>query len=122
MSPEICSGATVDARSDVYSLGAVIYFMLTGRTVFEGRGIAEILAAHVNRLPEPPSRHARVPADLDAVVMRCLAKRPEDRYPDMSALEEALGGCADAGTWAKRHAQAAWHAMRVPESIKTRTL
>jgi serine/threonine-protein kinase len=104
MSPEICSSAAVDARSDVYSLGAAMYFMLTGRTVFPGRTLGEIVASQVSRLPEPPSRICPVPPDLEEVVMRCLCKRPEDRFASMIELEAALAKCEDASSWEKAHA------------------
>ena len=92
MSPEATNGRTVDARSDVYSLGCVLYFMLAGHPPFAESSPAEVLFAHAHR--EPPSlrigRRTRLPANLEQVVMRCLNKAPEDRYSNASELVRAL--------------------------------
>jgi serine/threonine-protein kinase len=90
MSPEQADGRDdLDARSDVYSLGCLAYFLLTGRPPFADRSPVKMLAAHLYETPELP---AGVPADLAAVVMRCLAKAPADRFPDVASLDAALAG------------------------------
>ncbi len=81
MSPEQCRGASdVDQRSDIYSIGCVMFELLTGRTVFPAQGLGEVLAAH-QRLPPPTilSVDRTLPRELDALIQRMLAKRPEDR-------------------------------------------
>jgi tRNA A-37 threonylcarbamoyl transferase component Bud32 len=97
ISPEAVLGLEVDARADVYALGAVVYFMLTCRPPFERRdeGALGVLLAHVHHPPEPPSVRmgAQIPADLEAIVMRCLEKMPAARYPDATALAAALVAC-----------------------------
>ena len=80
----------MDARSDIYNLGAVAFFALTGRPPFPGRTLGQILAAHRN---EPPPPLKDVPADLAAVVTRCLSKDPADRFPSAAELDRALGRC-----------------------------
>jgi serine/threonine-protein kinase len=112
MAPEVCEGERADARSDMYSLGAVLYFMLTAHAVFDG-GLAEVVMAHVNAKPAPPSTHvASLPADLERVVMRCLAKRPDERFATMRELEAALAACECAGQWTAADARRAWAVAR----------
>ncbi len=91
MSPEQVHGRVTDPRSDVYSLGATLYFALTGRPPFEGTNTATLMLAHAHDVPSPPSSVSQaVSPALDAVVLRCLAKDPADRYADATALEAAL--------------------------------
>ncbi|MCC6522939.1 MAG: serine/threonine protein kinase [Polyangiaceae bacterium] len=96
-SPEQVLGGRVDARADLYSMGLVLYACLCGRGPFDDCPSAvDMLQAHATRTPEPPSRHAApshgpLPAGLEAVVMRCLAKRPEDRFATAAELDAALG-------------------------------
>jgi tetratricopeptide (TPR) repeat protein len=98
LSPEIVKRGAVDARADLYSLGALAYEMLTGRAPFVRPTPMEVLRAHVGELPEPPSRvRAGIPADLERVVMRLLAKEPLDRYQSAYEVLEALGHVAPAG-------------------------
>ena len=110
MSPEQAMGErTLDARSDIYSLGAVAYFLLTGRPPFdEGTAIAALIA-HARDQALPPSRFRDdLPEDLDRIVMRCLAKDPADRFPDAESLELALAECSCAGKWDKYQANRWW--------------
>lgn len=92
LSPEQADGGDkVDTRSDIYSLGALAYFLLAGQPPFAGRSGVKMLAAHLYEKPEPVSaRRPDVPADLEAVVLRCLAKEPECRFPDVESLDQAL--------------------------------
>jgi hypothetical protein len=101
----------VGPASDLYALGAVAYFLLTGRTVFEGRVAVAVWAQHVNAQPLPPSTHvAGIPADVEAIVLRCLAKAPEDRPASAEALGQALAACADAERWTQDDARRWWEA------------
>ena len=91
MSPEQAEGKTADARSDVFSFGAVLYEMITGHRAFTGTTKAATLAAVLTKEPELPSRFAEgLPPDLDKIVGRCLRKSPERRWQSMSDLRVAL--------------------------------
>jgi tRNA A-37 threonylcarbamoyl transferase component Bud32 len=93
MAPEQVQGTTVDARTDVYAIGATLYAMLTGRAPFERPTELATMLAQVSDAPPPIASiapDAALPQGLEAVVMKCLAKRPEDRYASMEELVEAL--------------------------------
>jgi tRNA A-37 threonylcarbamoyl transferase component Bud32 len=93
MSPEQARGLPVDHRSDLYSLGAILYEMVTGRVPFDGDNPMVVLSQHVHDLPVAPSWFVAASArstDLDAVVLKCLAKDPRHRYATMAELLEDL--------------------------------
>ena len=115
MSPEaISEGDTVDGRSDLYALGAVGYFLLAGVEVFKGATVLEVCSHHLHVAPLPPSQRVdrpqvrAIPADLEALVMRCLAKSPGERPASAGELKAALRGCAEAGSWTDQDARAWW--------------
>jgi tRNA A-37 threonylcarbamoyl transferase component Bud32 len=113
MSPEaVEKPETVDARSDLYSLGAVGYWLLTGKTLFDDYTVEDLLARQVKDLPPTPSARLGKPVspDLAGLIMRCLAKQPEQRLPSAEALDQALAGCVSAGTWTPLDAEQWWHA------------
>ena len=88
MSPEQCRGAgEIDHRADIYSIGCVMVMMLTGKPPFDGDGTGDLIVAH---LQQPPPHLTKVPAAVDLVVQRCLAKEPDDRYQTMTDLASAL--------------------------------
>jgi serine/threonine-protein kinase len=95
MAPEAVGSAKVDARADVYALGCVLYELLAGRPPFEDTTISGILRQHNEARPLAPShkRGSPLPAELERLVMRCLEKRPEDRFRDAGQLAAALSGC-----------------------------
>jgi serine/threonine-protein kinase len=106
MAPEaIVAPATVGPPADVYGVGCVAYVLLTGRPPFPGRNLVEVCGAHVHAPPEPPSTHApaALPSDLDALVLRCLAKDPA-RRPTTHALHEELAAIAALDAAAAAHA------------------
>jgi len=87
----------------------MLYFMLTGRPPFEEANPTELMIAHARDPVVPPSHHRpEIPADLEAVVLRCLVKKPDDRYPDARALAAALAACASAGEWNDEKADQWW--------------
>ncbi len=92
MSPEQCGGDEHSGpASDIYSVGALAYFMLTGRSPFEGKAPVQMMMAHLGEVPASvASRRPGVSGAMEAVVMRCLAKRAEDRYASAADLEHAL--------------------------------
>ncbi len=91
LSPEQAQGAPVDARSDLYSIGITLYELLTGRVPFDGDSAVTIALKQVNEAPVPPSAYnAAVTPELDAVVLRALAKDPADRFADADAFTAAL--------------------------------
>jgi beta-lactam-binding protein with PASTA domain/predicted Ser/Thr protein kinase len=95
LSPEQARGAPVDPRSDLYSLGVVIYEMLTGKVPFTGDTPVEIAMKHLSQVPKPPSEwREEVPHDLDAVVMRALAKDPDQRYGSAEEMDADLARVA----------------------------
>src|SRR5262249_28260789 len=100
----------LDARSDIYSLGAVAYALITGRPPFDSTNGMEVMMAHVRDEVVRPSEHqADVPADLEGVILRCLAKKPDDRFQDVDSLEQALAECTAANQWTQAHAARWWY-------------
>src|SRR6476646_2831125 len=88
LSPEHAKGASVDQTSDLYSVGVVLYELLTGVGPFSGDTPVEIAMKHLSTVPEPPSaKRADVPRDLDMVVMRALAKDPSERYQSAEEMD-----------------------------------
>lgn len=110
MSPEQAAGKTnLDGRTDIYSLGAVAYFLLTGQPPFLRDTAMQMLLAHAYEPVKPFSElRADVPADLQEVILRCLEKDPSKRYPDAASLEKALSACACAGQWTEDQAAESW--------------
>jgi hypothetical protein len=110
MAPEQINGARpIDGRCDLYTLGGVAYTLLTGLPPFVGETAAEVRRAHVNDAVVPPSRHrSDIPADLEEVVLRCLAKDPAARFQGAEELERCLSACASARDWDARSAAAWW--------------
>src|SRR5689334_20943040 len=91
LSPEQARGSNVDQRSDVYSLGIVLYGLLTGTVPFNGDTPVEIAMKHLSTVPEPPSaKRPDVPRDLDLIVLRALAKDPDDRYQNAEEMDADL--------------------------------
>jgi eukaryotic-like serine/threonine-protein kinase len=116
LAPEVITDpAAVSPAVDLYALGAVGYFLLTGRRVFEGRTDIEICFQHVSATPRPPSEHARVPAALEAIIMRCLAKRPEERFASAAALVDAIRELTPLADWDDAEAHRWWRDFRASD-------
>ena len=93
IAPEQVRGVTDNPRTDLYAIGCIAYALLTGETPFVGRPMS-ILEAHMSDEPQPPSQRcleADIPRELDAIVLRCLAKDPDDRMPSGAIMAELLG-------------------------------
>jgi len=132
MAPEaVVEPQAVDARTDIYSLGALAYFLITGQQLFAGVTNVAVLLAQVSTPPVPMSLRlgAEVPPDLDQVILSCLAKDPRQRPQSAEALSQRLLACRDAH-WSQAQAQAWWsshrglvqqrvreHSVRLEESI-----
>ncbi|MBV8486795.1 MAG: serine/threonine protein kinase, partial [Planctomycetaceae bacterium] len=110
MAPEqITRSGPPDARTDIYAMGAIAYFLLCGRPPFLGSDSMAVMVAHARDPVLPPSQHrAGVPADLEQIIMRCLAKDPDERFQNAAELARALLSCADAGGWSAEQAEAWW--------------
>ncbi len=104
ISPEVVTGHSATAASDVYGLGAVLYFALTAEYPFGRRHYVEALRAHAHEAPPRPSRRlsARLPRDLEDLVMRCLEKSPSARPSDAQELEAELATLAERYPWRPR--------------------
>ena len=110
MSPEsLRSSEAIDARSDLYALGATAYFLLTGSPVFDGP-LVDIFAKHLKEPPVPPSTRSgrAIPASLESLVLAALAKAPDDRPESARAFDEALAACRDVPAWTSADAAAWW--------------
>ena len=121
MPPEVAMGDDADCRADLYSLGCVMYWMLTGHQVFQAASIAEMLAAHVQRDPEPPSVWVdTVPISLDQVVLKCLQKDRQERFATASELNTALEKLRIEPLWSQANAAAWWRKHR-PDSRRVKS-
>ncbi len=109
--PEALMGSgKARATGDLYALGAVGYFLLTGKTLFSGTNFLEISMHHVNTVPEAPSKRLGrpVPEDLEALILACLEKEADDRPASSEALGAALERLEDAGRWGQEEAREWW--------------
>jgi len=113
IAPESAAYSRYDARSDLYSLGAVAYWLLTGKTVFDAPTGNAMIAAQIRDTPVPPSLRTElpVPAELEAVILACLAKRPEERPQSADQLLRMLDAVA-VPPWTQRRAEQWWRAHR----------
>jgi serine/threonine protein kinase len=119
LSPESALGEPVDQRTDVYALGCVAYWMLTGRYVFTGDSPMRIVARHVSSEPAPPSRHSAfdVSPALDELVLSCLKKKPSDRPATARELSDRLGECDAETAWTREDARRWWETRIEPETL-----
>jgi len=115
LSPEQARGGDVDQRSDIYSVGVLMYEMLTGEVPFSGDTPVEIAMKHLSQTPEPPSmRRHDVPRELDMIVMRALAKNPDDRYQSADEMKADLDRVARGVGVARETEETATQIMRSP--------
>jgi serine/threonine-protein kinase len=119
MAPEAALGETVDARADLYALGAVGYWLLTGKLVFEGETAYATVLDHIRKTPVPPSRRTEleIPKSFERIIMMCLEKDPEKRPASARDLARMLRELNLAEQWTEARAERWWHAHR-PESAR----
>lgn len=124
MAPEMALGnSPVDERSDIYSLGCVAYWMLTGVPVFEGQTPMEVIVNHAKTPPVPPSQRTefRIPESLEQLVMASLEKDPDQRPQSMVELNQLLATSEVEEPWSEQRASAWWQ-MHMPHGAKTSQL
>ena len=117
LSPEVALGqGEVDARTDLYSLGCVAYWLVTGRLVFEGETPMQVVLDHIRTAPIPPSRRTEleIPPALEQIILSCLEKKPEKRPQTALELAERLATCEIREPWTQEDAQR-WWALNKPE-------
>ncbi|MBM4077854.1 MAG: serine/threonine protein kinase, partial [Planctomycetes bacterium] len=120
MSPEQAAGKKLDGRTDVYSLGGVGYFLVTGRPPFERKTTWSLMQAHAKDTPDRPSTwNPSLPKELEDVLMKCLSKNPDDRYSSPSDLAHALAACKTIGKWGYEEATQWWteHAAEIDPTL-----
>jgi tRNA A-37 threonylcarbamoyl transferase component Bud32 len=111
MAPEIALGtANIDGRTDLYGLGCVAYFLITGCLVFEENGATAMMLAHLQKVPDLPSVKSElpVPPSLDRAIMMCLKKEPGDRPAHADIFARQLDSCDGAGSWTPEDAENWW--------------
>jgi len=115
MAPEIATGGSVDGRADIYALGCVAYWLLTGQRVFDEQTPLAVVLGHVQSEPEPPSRRTEteVPAAVEQVIMSCLAKDPEARPQSAGELDSVLAACPSSEKWDRQRAKE-WWSLHMP--------
>jgi serine/threonine-protein kinase len=124
LAPEtITDPGGIDHRVDLYGLGGVAYYLLTGRPLFEGTSVLEIVGHHLHTPVTPPSHLVRssIPSDLEALILKCLAKKPAERPASAQELHEALAECARTTPWNASEARAFWQGMRRESGVRIRT-
>jgi serine/threonine-protein kinase len=115
LAPEsLLAPASIDGRVDLHALGAVGYFLLCGRPVFEANSVVELCGHHLHTTPLPPSEYADRPVlpDLQALILSCLEKDPHKRPKDAQGLHDALLAAAAKAPWSRREASEFWQAFR----------
>jgi eukaryotic-like serine/threonine-protein kinase len=111
ISPEMARGdSMVDSRADLYALGCVAYWLLTGKLVFEGATPMDILIEHVKTRPTPPSQKTSqpIPAELEEIILACLQKDPENRPQSAREIERMLASVPLPNAWTDEHSERWW--------------
>jgi len=118
LAPEaVTDSDAITSSVDLYAVGAVGYYLLTGKRLFEGKTQLDICLQHVTKTPKKPSEVAtiHIPAELETVIMKCLAKRPIDRHASARELAEALEEVPRPKDWDRDEARRWWREFRARE-------
>lgn len=116
MAPEQASGDEIDARCDIYALGCVAYYLLTGKPPFEEKNPVKLILAHAQQVPRKPSElNPNVPRDLEGLVMKCLEKDPSKRFQTVVEFRDALLMTAANGHWTRQSAKLWWAQYGCPK-------
>ncbi len=122
MAPEVISASDTGPASDLYSLCVTGCYLLTGAPLFEASSVQDVLRCHQSAAPIPPSRrNSSVPADLEAVLLQGLRKRPQERFPSAGEMRQRLLQCSDAGDWDDQQAAQWWVDFEALRSKRART-
>ena len=123
MAPEMANGEAVDRRADLYALGCVAYWLLTGHLVFEAESALRMLIQHIQAEPVPPSQRAdqAVPPALERLIMRCLEKDPARRPSSADEIVAELDGVELDGAWSQQRAREWWESHVAPAAVPTLT-
>ena len=118
MSPEqVAASGPLDARTDIYSLGATAYYLLTSKPPFAAKSAQEVMKAHVMEHVVPPSElNPSLPPDLEDIVLCCLEKDAADRFASVDEIERAIAQCACANLWTDQAAAQWWSGADVASS------
>src|SRR5262245_13159472 len=122
MAPEqVLGNRSVDGRTDIYAVGGLAYWLITGQLVFTGRTVMEILMQHTQAVPVPPSARTEieVPPGFDDIVLACLAKNPDDRPASADMLAEALASIMTGSSWTTPRAQKWWDLHHPHRTVMT---
>jgi eukaryotic-like serine/threonine-protein kinase len=117
MAPELALDEAFDGRADLYALGCVMYFLLTGQVVFESDNVMRLMVRHIEEKPVPPSRRTDqpIPRSLDDAVLACLAKDPAARPLTAAAVSDALAAAeGEVEPWTQEQAAAWWNSRGRP--------
>jgi len=120
IAPEVVLGVETDHRVDIYALGCVAYWLVTGKLVFEGPGAIKVMSDHVHTLPPPPRSRsgARIPPELEALILECLEKDPGKRPESARALQGRLQALHVEEPWTRERAEHWWRLHAPAVAVK----
>jgi serine/threonine-protein kinase len=110
MAPEQAMGEIVDSRTDIYALGCVAYWLVTGKLVFDSNSVSAMMIDHAKTSPSPPSERCeqKIPSDFEELILRCLEKDPGKRPSSAVELQKELAACRDSKGWGSEEAWDWW--------------
>jgi serine/threonine protein kinase len=123
MAPEVLVGSDTDHRVDLYALGCVAYWLVTGKLVFEGPGAIKVMSDHLHSRPVPPSERSSVllPEQLESLILQCLEKEPDQRPASARELQARLRAIPLQSPWTRERAEQ-WWIQHAPEKATRRSV